>query len=185
MKDTILQAKPSTLALAGGLPFLVAIASFAIDPLSSGGQTLFAAGLFAGIALILAWAWVVGHALTARLAPKRRRNLNLFRAAVLFVAGYAAAVSFAAGGHGPSTLLLPGSPLTAFALHLVTMAAMVHVLYFVAGSLASVEESTALPGGSAWETVLLMTSIAGFPVIQRRINRVFGVRTAARHPVEQ
>lgn len=176
MKHAILHAKPSTLAIAGAAPFAIAMLAFSTEPLGGVRLILFNAAIFTGVSLVLLWAWIVGHALIARIDDARTPNVTLFRVAIAFCASYAACFLFATANAGFG--FLPHYPFVAFGLHLLATAAMLNILHFIGTNLARAEETVDLSPGSPWTTTLVLSSIAGILPVQKRINRVFDASSA-------
>lgn len=164
MKALILQARPAAVALAGLVPFSIALVSHWFIP---GNRMLFAAAVYLGLAMVLGWCWVVGNSLNARLSLNRRPPSALFRFSVCFCAAYFAYFLFGSG------FLLARSPVLFLALHVTAMAAMLKVLHFVGLNLSLVEDDLSRPADSSWSTTFALFSIAGTLPVQRRINRIF------------
>ncbi len=171
MKELVLQAKPRSLAIAGAFPFLVAFATFASQPLSRGGHVVFALALYLGVTMALLWAWVVGHALNARMAIPQRPARGGFRLAVSFCAAYVA--FFLSGWLRGDLPFVLGSPALFFSLHLVAMLATVKVVHFIGTNLALAEKAEGYDSDSAWPTTLILFSIGGILPVQKRVNRLF------------
>lgn len=170
MKDAILHAKPRNLAIVGAIPFAIAIGALSIRQTSE-PSALFATAVFAGVALVLFWSWVIGHALNDLVDISRRPARGAFRVAVLFSAAYCAVfLNIVVGGARPALQ----SPIAAFSLHVAAMIAMLKVLHFIGSNLALAEtEGNAVTVGSAWTTTLALFSIGGILPVQRRVNSLF------------
>lgn len=170
MKDAIVHAKPRNLAIVGAIPFAIAIGAISTRQTSE-PSALFATAVFAGVALVLFWSWVVGHALNALVDVSRRPARGAFRVAVLFSAAYCAVfLNIMVAGAGP----VPRSPIAAFSVHVAAMLAMLKVLHFIGLNLALAEtEENADAAGSAWTTTLALFSIGGILPVQRRVNGLF------------
>ncbi len=168
MTHTILHASPRSVAIAGLLPFSIALVS---QLLARGHSILFPVAIYLGLAMVLAWCWIVGHALNARLSPARRPPVALFRFSVVFCAAYFAYFLVATFGDG--ILPLARFPVLFLALHGAAMGAVLSVLHFVGSNLSLVEEDLSHPADSTWSTTLTLFSIAGILAIQGRVNRIF------------
>ena len=171
MKELVLQAKPRNLAIAGALPFLIAFATFASQPLGRGGHVVFALSLYLGMTMALLWAWVVGHALNARIARPQRPARGAFRLAGSFCAAYVA--FFLTGWLAGDLPFLLGSPALFFGLHFVAMLATVKVVHFIGSNLALAEKAEGFDSDDAWPTTLILFSIGGILPVQKRVNRLF------------
>jgi len=174
MKDAMLHTKPRNLAVVGAIPFVIAIGALSTGQTSQ-PSVLFATAVFAGVALVLCWSWVIGHALNALVDPSRRPARGAFRAAVLFSAAYCAVfLNLVVGGGGSVPLQ---SPIAAFSLHVAAMVAMLKVTHFIGSNLALAEnENSAVAEGSPWTTTLALFSIGGILPVQRRVNSLFARR---------
>lgn len=180
MRDAIVRARPSTVALVGVTPLVIAIAAVATAPRATGSQVILAAALLAACGMLLGWAWMVGHALALRTGAAARPRIGRFRAATLYCAIYFCGfVAIGYGNRGGLLIAVPGAMLIAFALHLLAMAALLAIFHFVATALEYAEQAIGLPATPARTTLLLLSSIAGFLPVQRRINRVFESEPAA------
>jgi hypothetical protein len=173
MKDAILHAKPRSLAIAGAVPFAIALCALSTRP-TTGGPSALLAAVYAGAAMVLLWAWVVGHALNACVDAPRRPSRGAFRVAVVFCAAYSAVFLGAVAGEGAE--LVVRYPVAAGALHLVALIAMLKVLHFIGANLTLAEDENAATAGSAWTTTLALFSIGGILPVQKRVNRLFARR---------
>ncbi len=170
MRRIVVQATPQTVAIVVALPIVLAMASVTF---TQDHPALFLAAVYFGVAILLAWCWIVGDALNARISLSRRPPVGRFRLSILFCTGYATHFLLSTiGGGAPQ---LSESPALFFVLHLMAMGAMVHILYFVGKnlSLAEVDAGADGPVDTSWSTALSLSSIAGIMPVQRRVNRVF------------
>ena len=170
MKELILRASPKQLAIVGALPFLIAVATVFTQPMTLLGTALFAGGIYLGVALVLTWCWVVGHALNLRISEERRPPIATFRMATFFVAFYCALFLATAGG---GAAMIAQNDYVFAALHLGAIAAMVRVLHFIGVNLSLAEDETCETDPSLWSTILALFSLGGILPVQERVNRIF------------
>ncbi len=164
MKEFVLRATPLAIAAAAILPVLAAVATF-------GDGLAFAGALFAGIALFLGWNWIVGEALNQLIPIAHRPPLLTFRLCIIGCATYAAAFVAAQMGIGPSWMA--HYPLIAVVLHVTAALAIVEIARFVATNLTLAEAEADLPPMVPGAMALALSPIAGMPLLQRRIRRLF------------
>lgn len=164
MKEFVLRATPLAIAAAAILPVLAALAAF-------GNSLAFAAALFAGIALFLGWNWIVGEALNQIIPTARRPPLGMFRLCIIGCATYAAAFVAALTEIGPHWMAR--YPLIAAVLHVVAALGIVEIARFVANNLALAEAEADLSPMFPGAMALALSPIAGMPLLQRRIKRLF------------
>ena len=146
-----------------------------VAPLSATGRSLvFPAALYAGVAMVLAWSWMVGGALNERIAAERRPPSAVFRGAVLFCAVYVAV--FLAATFGWGAMWIGRFPVVFLALHLLALLALLKVIRFIGANLSLAEAAAGIAGAPPGRTALALSSVAGIVAVQRRLNRLFASR---------
>jgi hypothetical protein len=172
MTELIIHARPRSVAIAAALPFLVGAVALVATPSAAGRSLVFPVALYAGVAMVLAWSWVVGGALNERIAAGRRPPIAAFRLAVVFCAVYVAlflTATFASGA-----MWIGRVPVVLLALHLLALLAMLKIVRFIGVNLSLAEAAAGMAPAPPGRTALALSSVAGIVAVQKRINRLFG-----------
>jgi len=117
---------------------------------------------------LLAWYWALGSFLSSASRPKFRMNIGLFRFAVLYPLCYVPFFMWVALDFedGISPIIIP--------LHLLAMACMIYVLYFVSKSLVLAETGKAASFSDYVGPLILFWFFPlGIWFVQPRVNRLY------------
>ena len=119
-------------------------------------------------ACFLTWLWSLGSFLNARVQSSLRPRMRFFYFSLAYTPVAVFVFCILIEHFGPEVILV------VFPLHLLAMACMVYLLYFVAKNLVLAERSRA---GSFFEYVWVCILLWWFPIgiwfLQPRINRLY------------
>jgi hypothetical protein len=168
-------------ALVVVMPVILMISDgiMSLSPFVRGGKSITAiVGFAVCFAVFLGWFYALGIGLHSKLSSALRSNLHIFKSAVLIPLAYGAVVtvvmSYGFGSPGSQYQMTGLAIGLFFVFHLLSMACMIYVLFFVAKELKAVESGRIVSFSDyAGELFLLWFFPIGIWFLQPRINTMF------------